>query len=946
MLLFRRTAQISCATILALVLPASAYACGGSVHIELHEAGVYALDQAAIVAAQPGLGDCRSDDLMLTQRGREVPLRIVGDSAGRLAAGARLEWIGEPLHGPQSWFDPYSAVNVYILSAAPGTHARMQAPASDANSRAGALSRRVHFEQENELIRLNRSTMKPGEEPDFWQWAKLTHADPQAFTFEFDLPDLSHGGAAPATVAATLDFRGISYITKPHSNGEKTTAHHVVDVTVNGKRAASLSWDERFESRQQITLPLALLKAKGNVLGLQVPVRYAPGDQENPIVDVVMFNWFELAYPIDGDLNASAASFVVAPATATTPAIVELAAAKSEPVTLYGSDGRYFADAPASTGRHRFAGVAPGIEMHPLVGAAFLKPDLVRAVADQDWRNVGAGHDYLIVSHPSLIEAIGPLAEFHRRNGLKVAVIDVDQVYDQFNDGISHPVAIKDLIDYGRAHWAVKPRYVLLVGTASFDIRKTGKAISMQPANFDPRTGVSFSKRTDTLANPSSRNLIPTWQYPSDGGQSASDNRFVATSDNDYHPALAIGRLPVVSAEEVAAIVRKTINYASASDVGSWRHRVMFIANENPSFQRSSDQIAQDVGAQGFATEKIYGNQDEADNLAHQAAINDGLNKGELLVHFIGHGGRLIWRTGPPDVKKNHDLFTLADVNNLRNGMRLPMVLSMTCFSAPFDNPSEDSIGERFLLEPDKGAVAVFAASWTNAPNADFSRKLVTELIKPGQTIGDAIVAAKKEMNDATMVEMYNLLGDPALVLERPRDRIDIVRSGDRWQDSIAVRVPEAGFGGEITVDWVDAAGNPVDSKTYEARDAQFQLPVPLPAAVGVRIYAANFRTGRDAMGTFDLRPAPPPPVVTATGKPGASSFIKDPKPPAASKPAASSFVKDPKPPAAKPAPATGAAVAAPQGLDRIGRTGFDDQRAAAPAARTEKAADARQDRQ
>ena len=955
MLLFRLTAQISCAAIIALVLPVYAHACSGRVHIELREAGVYALEQAAIVAAQPGLADCRSEDLELTQRGREVPLRIVGDSAGRLVAGARLEWVGEPLHGPQSWFDPYSAVNVYILSASPGAHARMQVPPPATGARAGTLSRRVHFEQENELIRLNRLTMKPGDEPDFWQWAKLTHADPKPFTFEFDLPDLSRGGAAPATIAATLDFRGISYINKPHKEGEKSTPHHVVDVTVNGKRVASLQWDERFESLQQITLPRVLLKAEGNVLGLQVPVRHAAGDAENPIVDVVMFNWFELAYPIEGDLGASAASFSVAPAAAKTPALVELAGAKAEPVALYGSDGKFFAATPVGTERHRFSGVTPGIELYPLVGNAFLAPVLVRAVADQDWRD-GGGHDYLIVSHPSLIDAIGPLAEFHRRNGLKVAVIDVDQVYDQFNDGISHPVAIKNLIDYARAHWAVQPRYVLLVGTASFDIRESGKEVSMQPADFDPRTGVSFIKRNDVRANPSGRNLIPTWQYPSDGGQAASDNRFVATSDKDYHPALAIGRLPAVTAEEVAAIVRKTMNYSSASDVGSWRHRVMFIANENSSFQSSSDQIARDVGAQGFSAEKIYGNQAEGDNLAHQAAINDGLNKGELLVHFIGHGGRFIWRTGPPDPNKNHDLFTLADVSNLHNGTHLPMVLSMTCFSAPFDNPGEDSIGERFLLEPDRGAVAVFAASWTNAPNADFSRKLVRELIKPGQTIGDAIVVAKQEMNDPIMVEMYNLLGDPALVLERPRERIDIVRSGDRWQDRITVRVPERGFGGEVTVDWVDAAGNPVDSKTYEARDAQFQLAVPSPEAAGVRIYAANFLTGRDALGTFDLRPAPPPAVVAATGKPGSSSFVKDPKPSAASKSAASSFVKDPKPPAASPAPAAGAAVAVPQGNDRIARSGFDDQRPAAPATRTDKAvrppkdrdkaAAARQDRQ
>jgi hypothetical protein len=128
----------------------------------------------------------------------------------------------------------------------------------------------------------------------------------------------------------------------------------------------------------------------------------------------------------------------------------------------------------------------------------------------------------------------------------------------------------------------------------------------------------------------------------------------------------------------------------------------------------------------------------------------------------------------------------------------------------------------------------------------------------------------------------------------------------------------------------------PCRLETYEARDAQFQLPVPSPDAVGVRIYAANFRTGRDALGTFDLRPAPPP----VPSKPAAVSFVKDPKPPAAS-----SFVKDPKPPAAKPAPANGAAVASLQENDRIARSGFDDQHAAAPATRTDKPAGGHKDR-
>jgi hypothetical protein len=398
--------------------------------------------------------------------------------------------------------------------------------------------------------------------------------------------------------------------------------------------------------------------------------------------------------------------------------------------------------------------------------------------------------DYLIVV-PSLIDAIGRW-RISSPQRAEVAVVDVNQVYDQFNDGISHPVAIKNLIDYAREHWAVKPRYVLLVGTASFDIASPARRSACRPISI--RAPAFLQQAHRHARGPSGRNLIRPGNTLRRRAV-ASDNRFVATSDKDYHPASdRLGR----HREARGALLLR---------VGppAWRPGSRFRSLEFP-ISATPDEIAQDIGAQGFTSEKIYGNQAERDNLAHQAAINDGLNNGELLVHFIGHGGRFIWRTGRPDPSKNHDLFTLADVSNLRNGMRLPMVLSMTCFSAPFDNPGEDSIGERFLLEPDKGAVAVFAASWTNAPSAAFSRTLVSELIKPGQTIGDAIVAAKQESNDPMMVEMYNLLGDPALVLERPRERVDIVRSGDRWQDAITVRVPEPGFGGEVSVDWVDAA--------------------------------------------------------------------------------------------------------------------------------------------
>ncbi len=861
----------------ALAVSPIGRACSGSLHIELQHAGVYALDYAAIAAKQPGLADCRSSELALSLDGHEVPIRIAGDRDGKFAAGARVEWIGKPLHGPVSWFDPFSSFNAYILGASAGMHLRMHEFATAApGKRAAALVRRVHLERQKLLVRLDQQTMKPGDEPDVWLWAKLTHIDQKPFALEFDLPDLARNARTGTSATADLRFRGMSSV--PKRAGERVRpSDHVVELTLNGHALAPLDWNGRDEIHKQVKLPIAWLRAKGNTLDLRVPARHRKSDDTTALVDVVMFDAADLTYPIAGDLDAS--STPLETADSSTPAAVTLAYSGHDPVAFYSSAGEYRAGARAAGGRYRLAAAKPGVEIYPVAGAQFRQPTLLRAVAAQDLRDASPGYDYLIVSYPSLIDAVRPLAEFHRKQGLRVDLVNVDDIYDQFNGGVVHPSAIRDFIAWGHSHWRVKPRYVLLVGTASFDLRHSADPSYNESQVLDPRTGSGKVKRADTAAlaklpHPDEirpdRNLIPTWQFPSPEGQSASDNAYVALKKGDFHPTLAIGRFPVVTSAEVAAIVKKTIDYESKPAAGAWRSKVMFITNESDYFHQASDQIAKDIEGQGFTAEKIYASAKEKDNLAHQADIKSSLDAGSLLVHFLGHGGRFIWRSGPPDFRKNHDLFTLADVSELDNANRLPMVLSMTCYSGSFDNPNSDTIGERFLRTPDKGAVAVFAASWRNSPSPMYSKSLVDELLKPGQRIGDAIVAAKAKNNDRVLVETYNLFGDPAVVLDRPRGEIAMARSADRWHQRVAVRLPQPAFDGKVTVDWIDADGTTIGSRVYTTSDRAFELPIPsspIPSdrIAQVNVYAADARSGRGAMGHLDLRP---PPVKVAAAKP------------------------------------------------------------------------------
>ena len=193
------------------------------------------------------------------------------------------------------------------------------------------------------------------------------------------------------------------------------------------------------------------------------------------------------------------------------------------------------------------------------------------------------------------------------------------------------------------------------------------------------------------------------------------------------------------------------------------------------------------------------------------------------------------------------------------------MVLSMTCYSAPFDNPTEDSIGERFLREADKGAIAVFAASWRNAPSTKFSENLVKELLAPGATIGEGIVRAKKSIDDRTLVEMYNLLGDPAVVLERPQAKAKMQVDGDRWSPAVLIALPDAGFSGQVAFNWLDDDGSVLGTSNYQTSQSTLRVPIPRFAdgkiARFVGAYANDPHSGRDAVAGIKLD------IETATRK-------------------------------------------------------------------------------
>ena len=362
---------------------------------------------------------------------------------------------------------------------------------------------------------------------------------------------------------------------------------------------------------------------------------------------------------------------------------------------------------------------------------------------------------------------------------MKVAVIDIDDVYDEFNFGITHPQAVRNLVDHAWHDWPQPtPRFLLLVGDASFDIRHdtyndlayakfANSPQELQPGAF---SGIPATRYDKVSTHTGSRNLIPTWQYPSAEGQSASDNWFGAVDGDDYHPVVAVGRFPVVEPAEVSAIVDKTIDYLTRPDPGIWRRDVMFITDESDYFKKVIRPDRQQHRQKG-----IQRRQDLRQPRRSRQSGPPERDQGRPQCRPVAGPFHRPWRSFHLAHRAARPAQEPRPVHPRR---RQRTEERRTPADGPVDDllfgavrQSDRGLDRRALPARSRqgcrrricGFLAQLAFDQASA------KSLVKELLVPGATIGEGIVRSKKSIDDRTLVEMYNLLGDPAIVLERPR---------------------------------------------------------------------------------------------------------------------------------------------------------------------------------
>ncbi|MDH3843776.1 MAG: C25 family cysteine peptidase, partial [Myxococcales bacterium] len=326
------------------------------------------------------------------------------------------------------------------------------------------------------------------------------------------------------------------------------------------------------------------------------------------------------------------------------------------------------------------------------------------------------------------------LATYRETDGFMVRIVELQDIFDEFANGSPNPNAIREFLRFANETWTTSPRFVVLVGKGSFDYREIlGPAI----------------------------NLLPPIMALTHAGMASSDTKYADFLGDDGMPDVAIGRLPVTSGAELNTIVRQIIDYENAFDtIGNGITLFADAPDPQGDFAAMQDDIAAQLPGIWEPT-SVYRSQFE-DVEATRAAFFEAVKRSPRVVNYFGHSGMTT-------LGKREPLFGVADLETMTIDETQPIFAAMTCLASRFEVPGVISLGEALLVD-EEAAIAVWGPSGNsvNEYATLLSSAFLDELHAGIETrIGPIINRAFSQLDGMEdgrdMVEIYHLLGDPAL---------------------------------------------------------------------------------------------------------------------------------------------------------------------------------------
>jgi hypothetical protein len=731
--------------------------------------GLYRLSYADLQAAGMPVDTVDPRTFRLSSQGRDVAINVAGEADGSFDPDDTVLFYGEQLRTravsdtiildgtlvtadtvvSRTYADAteYTGENVYWLDVGDAPGPRMaQVDATPQGASTPAFFRdTVRAEQSTEWWTWHFTSRDP------WFWSRLTTSASITGTYTTTL-------TAPVDTMQLATVRGELVA---RAANDAAGPDHRTRATINGTLVEDTTWDGRIRHRFTGQVPQAALQDGDNDLALAVIAQPALG------ADDIFFDWFEVEYDrrfvaIDDQLRFTYAEggtwqYAIGGFSAAAIQVYDITTLYAPRMLLHPAvavDG--------ATYQASFQVTQPASATYIAATAtAFKAPRSIVRMTPTDLRAATNGADYIFITHRDFYTATLALADYRVAQGLRTTVVDIDDLYNEFNDGIYHPVAIKRFLAYAYATWQPPaPQYALLVGDGHWNFKRYNPDRYGAPPIFIP----------PNLA------WVDPWQ-----GEVDSTGQLAAVVGDDILPDLAIGRLPVNTVAELQAVIDKIIAYEQGDNLGDWQNRLVFVADNTPDsagdFVASAESVISatlpaDVQASRIYLDDLCGppaNPPQPCPAATQAITATLNTSGAFVLTYIGHGSIQSWA--------KEQALTVDTVAALSNGNWLPLVLSMTCLDGYWIHPALPSLAETLVRSPTQGAIAAFAPTGLGlATGHDVMLEgFYTSVLADGaRQLGPASAAAKLALfatgSNLDLIHTFTVIGDPALRLPLPSD--------------------------------------------------------------------------------------------------------------------------------------------------------------------------------
>ncbi len=367
-----------------------------------------------------------------------------------------------------------------------------------------------------------------------------------------------------------------------------------------------------------------------------------------------------------------------------------------------------------------------------------------------DYSTLAADSSFLIITHPSLIQAANDYATYKNSKGLGALVVNVEDLYEQYAYGVrKHPLAIKNFCRRAIDSWTSDPAYLFLVG----------KGISSHLTR----------KNADNFGD----NLVPTFGYPS------CDNLFTTRINGSlYDPVIPTGRLSARTLQDVRDYLQKVQEFDRAIDTVDqklenqiWKKRILHFAGgtsqaEQDLFERYLTNYGRIASDSIFAGEvfTFYKNSSSAIQTNISDSVKLLIDDGVALMTFFGHGagGQLGFSIGDPETYENQGKYPFMIANSCNVG------------NIFLEDVGSRSLNEEFILAKQRGVIGFISSvengypynldEYTVAFYRNFSRHSY------GASLGEIMQKTIRDIQRPSPVVKWTCLemslhGDPSLSL-------------------------------------------------------------------------------------------------------------------------------------------------------------------------------------